>query len=48
MDITAKYCRAEEQAEPGNKEKIVLSDDAYAVIEMLNEVAFRLGRLKHG
>lgn len=46
MDITAKYCRAEEQAEPGNKEKIVLSDDAYAVIELLHEIAHFLARAR--
>jgi len=45
MDFS-KYCNTKDKDKPENKEKIVLTNESFALIEILNELAFKIGRKK--
>jgi hypothetical protein len=44
MNFREKYTTADEKAKPENKDKKVLLDDTYALLEMLDTLAWHLGR----
>ena len=46
MNIKEKYCNTKDKDKIENKEKIVLANDTYALMEILNELAFKIGRKK--
>jgi len=48
MRFTEKYCSTAAQLLPENKDKIVLSNDTFALCEVLNELSFMLSRMKNG
>ena len=44
MDLK-KYCLEKDKLLPENKDKVVITNESYALIEMLNELAFKIGRI---
>ncbi len=46
MEFKDKYTNIDEQAKPENKDKMVLTLEAYAIGEMLEQVMRQLRRLK--
>jgi hypothetical protein len=46
MDFSEKYISTTDKAKDVSSKKIVISDDSFAVCEMLKEVAFRLSRMR--
>jgi len=45
MDIS-KYCKTKDALKPENKDKDPISSESYALLEILNELAFKIGRKK--
>jgi len=49
MEFTNKYCRTSDMSKPENKGKTALSDDAFAIGEMLDEIRIQMFRAaRHG
>lgn len=46
MNLHEKYCNTKDKDKPENKDKIVLPDESYALLEVLNDLAFKIGRIK--
>lgn len=46
MKFKERYTSISEQTLPENKDKIVLSDDAYAISEMLSDLTVKLEQLR--
>jgi len=45
MDLTSKYTNEKESAEIENKEKIILTNDAYALAESISDLTRAIIRL---
>jgi len=49
MEFKNRYCSTSDKDKPENKEKKALSDDAFAIGEMLDEIRIQMFRAaRHG